>query len=247
MLPTGKRKVIFLLMVVLLASLSPAMSRAEFYIAGMGGYVFPNDFSNVSSNFPILKLLDPRLSTNLFSNDIDLDNAPMGGGKIGYYFPQVKWLGVETEGFFTTLKFTEDPDPQQIDNITFFFPSLENLQVTTWAFNAVVRYPHKRFQPYVGVGLGVFFGETSWGGTKLSDNWVPGFNALAGIRGFITEYLAVFAEYKYNYVTFNLESSDTTFAGTSLGGNDSVNGTYSANMIAGGISFHFNVSPFEGE
>lgn len=65
---------------------------------------------------------------------------------------------------------------------------------------------------------------------------MPGFNALAGIWGFITEYLAVFAEYKYNYVTFDLtSSSDFDFE-------SGVKGTYSANMVAGGISFHFNVS-----
>lgn len=106
---TAKRQVTIIFIVALLIPLSPAMSRAEFYLAGMGGYVFPNDFSNVSSNFPVVKLVDPRLSANLFSNDIDLDNAAMGGGKIGYYFPQVKWLGVETEGFFRHLNSRRSP------------------------------------------------------------------------------------------------------------------------------------------
>ena len=87
-------------------------------------------------------------------------------------------------------------------------------------------------QPYVGAGIGVFFAHTNGfgGGTSSSDNGVPGFNGLAGVRYFMTEHIAVFGEYKYNRATFNFNNVSTP-AGFS--------GDYSVHNVVGGLSFHF--------
>ena len=87
-------------------------------------------------------------------------------------------------------------------------------------------------QPYVGAGLGLFFAHTNGigGANSSSDNAVPGFNGLAGVRYFFSEHVAMFGEYKYNRATFNF---DTVNAAGGL------RGDYSVHNIVGGLSFHF--------
>ena len=93
-------------------------------------------------------------------------------------------------------------------------------------------------QPYVGAGIGVFFAHTNGfgGGQSASDNAVPGFNGLAGVRYFLTEHVAVFGEYKYNRASFNFNN-----AGAALGpgGPGGLSGDYSVHNVVGGLSFHF--------
>ena len=69
-------------------------------------------------------------------------------------------------------------------------------------------------------------------GPSFSDDWVPGLNLLGGIRGFVTDSIALFFEYKFNYAKFNLR---TKIFNLPYG----FEGTYSTNMIAGGLSYHF--------
>ena len=70
-----------------------------------------------------------------------------------------------------------------------------------------------RLQPYGGVGLGVFFANLSnGGGNSVSDNAVPGLNALGGLRYFFTERVALFGEYKYNWAA--LEFTNGPIGGT---------------------------------
>jgi opacity protein-like surface antigen len=94
----------------------------------------------------------------------------------------------------------------------------------------VVRYPGTQFQPYAGVGIGVFFARAKFsgptGGTD-NDNAVPGLNALAGLRYFASDHIALFAEYKYNRAAFEFP--------TAIG----IEGDYSANHVLGGVSYHF--------
>jgi opacity protein-like surface antigen len=87
-------------------------------------------------------------------------------------------------------------------------------------------------QPYVGAGIGVFFAHTNGigGMNSASDNAVPGFNGLAGVRYFFTEHIAAFGEYKYNRATFNFNNAGAT------GG---LSGDYSVHNVVGGLSFHF--------
>ncbi len=207
--------------VILLGGLAPSLVFAEFYVAGMGGYVVPNGFNNTQFE------LAP-VGGGTF--DLELENSAMGGGKIGYYFPSWEWVGVgiETEGVFAWPNLKEQTVMGSGCQCS-LFTTERDIQVITWGINALVRYPGKRIQPYVGAGLGVFFASESFKGFPLSaDNWVPGLNFLAGVRGFITDHLALFAEYKYNRATFNLGF---------------LKGDYSANIAAGGLSFHFNVDP----
>lgn len=93
-------------------------------------------------------------------------------------------------------------------------------------------------QPYLGAGLGVFFADTNGfgGGNRGSDNAVPGFNGLAGVRYFLTEHIAVFGEYKYNRATFHFQNVGAALGPGQPGG---LSGDYSVHNVVGGLSFHF--------
>ena len=74
-----------LMATLLVLMLSPAMSRAEFYFGGAIGGNFPLDFSDVELN----AINNPPV-------DLQLENSLAYGGKAGYFFPSLKWLGDRT-------------------------------------------------------------------------------------------------------------------------------------------------------
>jgi opacity protein-like surface antigen len=204
----------------------------ELYVAGFGGYTIGHGFDDVEGTGALS-------GTNL--GDIDLKDSGVYGAKVGYFMPRrLNWLGIEMEAFNTTPHLKETP-----------LTTGAHLRVTTLAFNAIARAKMMcergqnrsgrraddgdndfcRLQPYVGVGLGIFFARASDSTGSASDNGVPGLNALAGVRYFFTERVALFAEYKYNRATFDFDN----VAGTGSG----VKGDYSASHIVGGLSLHF--------
>jgi hypothetical protein len=205
----------------------------ELYVAGFGGYTMGHGFDNVEGTGALS-------GTNL--GDIDLNDSGVYGAKVGYFMPRrLNWLGVEMEAFNTTPHLEETA-----------LTTGAHLRVTTLAFNVIARakmmcdrhddhdrtgrpagdrHDFCRLQPYVGVGLGVFFARAKDSTGSASDNGVPGLNALAGVRYFFTERVAMFAEYKYNRATFDFDD----IAGTAAG----VKGDYSASHIVGGLSLHF--------
>jgi opacity protein-like surface antigen len=208
----------------------------EWYVAGFGGVTLGHNFNDVERT---------GAGAGLNQEDIGLKNSVVYGGKIGYFLPdRLNWLGFEAEGFNTTPHFEQQGA----------IPG-SHLRVTTAAFNVVARAhmacdddrtdrsdigsrgtsPERdnrglcHLQPYVGVGPGVFFAKTS-NGTSSSDNGVVGFNALAGVRYFVTDKVAFFGEYKYNRATFEFDS---------VTGGGGLTGDYSASHVVGGLSFHF--------
>jgi len=199
--------------------LLPSNSAAEMYAAGMVGYTAPNDLTNIQGT---------GAASGISLSDLELKSSVAYGGKIGYFFPGVNWLGIETELYNTTPHVKQQSVAASGFGVTVPLGTAPgfNLRVLTWGINAVVRYPGNTFQPYAGVGLGVFFAEAKFQGQSESDT-APGLNALAGMRWFATDHLALFAEYKYNRATFNLPNVIGFEA------------DYSANIFMGGVSYHF--------
>ena len=199
---------------VMCLTLSNSFAHAEGYVAGQIGYTSPNDLTNVQGVGPI---------SGIGFSDLKLHDSIVYGAKVGYYLPAVNWLGVETELFNTTPHVKQQP--VTVLGVTIPFPGI-NLNVFTWAINAVVRYPGEQFQPYAGIGVGVFAAEAKFQGQSDKDV-APGLNALAGLRYFATDHIAIFAEYKYNRAAFEFPDA--------IG----VKADYSANHFVGGMSFHF--------
>ncbi len=92
------------------------------------------------------------------------------------------------------------------------------------------RYPNGRLQPYIGFGPGIFFARvniTEQGFEASQSNTRVGVNAKIGAEFFITRHVAVFGEWKYNWVRFNFDET--------LG----IAATYNMHLVAGGLSYHF--------
>ena len=207
--------ILFLILVIVAPLFRPSPAQAEVHVAVMGGFSFLNELTNVVSvgRFPGKQI-----------SDADLGNAGMVGGKLGFYLPEIPWFGFEAEGFFTNPTF-KPFEAQGVD---------ANLEVVTLGINALLRYPGERVQPYLGVGAGIFFAtiDTDLPGPSLESNTVPGFNLLGGVRGFVTESIILFLEYKYN-------QADFTFRTTSFNLPFGFEGTYRANIVAAGVGFSF--------
>jgi len=200
-------------------------AQAEMYAAGQIGVTLPNDFTNVEGTGPL---------TGVNISDQSLQNSFMYGAKFGYYFDAVKWLGVETEVFNT------NPNVKQ-QNVTASGPggsvtftnTGSNVRVLNWSpITVLVRYQAGQFEPYAGVGMGVYFARLSSGGESSSDTNV-GLNTQLGLRYKITQNLAVFGEWKYNRAHLNFDLS------TPNGNVGGFKGDYSANILAFGVGYHF--------
>jgi opacity protein-like surface antigen len=191
------------------------------YVAGQAGVNIPYNLSNVEWSAG---------GITLGGNDLSLHNSLMYGAKFGYYFDPLKWLGVETEVFNAT------PHVKQ-QNLTIggfdlgTAPGL-NLRILTWApVNIVVRHQMGAFEPYAGVGLGVFFSRFS-DGTDSSSSTDVGLNTQLGLRYRVTTNLALFGEWKFNHA--NLSHSNF------LGANGvDVSADYNAHNLVFGVGYHF--------
>jgi outer membrane protein W len=205
-------------------ALSSGPARAEVYVAGQIGAHLPSSYSNVQWSAG---------SISVGGNDLSLQNSLIYGAKVGYYFDSVKLagfnLGVETEVFNAT------PHVQQ-QNWRVGTTNLGTVQginnrVLTWApFNIVVRYQAGQFEPYAGIGLGVFFSHLSSGSFSSSSTDV-GLNTQLGLRYRVTHDVSVFGEWKFNHASV----SHNNLEGAGL----NVSADYNANILAFGAAYHF--------
>lgn len=199
----------------------------EAYIAGQFGVTIPGSLSNVD-------VTTTGVPAGTKFSDLDLQNSILFGAKAGYFSRSVRWFGVEAEVFYTT------PNVKQ-QNVTVTGPggsvtvpgvAGEHFRVLTLApANLVFRYPAKRLQPYVAVGPGIFFARLKDAQTGESQSSTRlGLNTQVGLRYFLAKHVALFGEWKYNYARFKFDET------TNL---DGFKATYTANIFAFGISYHF--------
>ena len=192
--------------------LQPRDGYAESYVAGFAGYGLSAQLSSVNGTMDIAG----RTGSNL-----DLQNSPIYGLKVGHFVDNLKYFGAEAELYSATPFLKQQPLTLSNPSVTQTIPG-DHLRVTTAAFNVVYRYPGEVIQPYAGVGLGFFWFTTP---TSTANSSVrPGLNVLAGTRVFVTKQMALFGEYKYNH--------------TSFPGGD-FNASYNAHLVVFGVGYHF--------
>ena len=206
----------------------------EGYFGVFGGYTFGGKYDAGGTGV---------FNGASFGNGSLADSAVVGA-KAGGFFPEsLNWFGVEAELFNTTPHIEQQGAAAG-----------SHMRVTTLAINAIARAQFAcqrkhldteqvterfafhyetefcRLQPYAGVGLGLYWVDISNSSFSAHANFVPGFNALAGVRYYFTDRIAMFTEYKYNRATFN-------FSGVQ--GLAGFEGTYSINHIVAGFSYHY--------
>lgn len=210
----GKKIFAIGLLCLALCTLWVQDALAEWYVAGLFGVNFADRLTDVSGTNGFAGFRAP---------DFDLKNSLAYGGKIGY-FPGHGWFGIELDVFHST------PHIKNLDDV----PGI-HMRVTTAAVNFIARYPGATFQPYAGVGAAAVFAHIGQSPTTQSDSDVTGgLNLLAGIRAFITPYVAVFTEYKFTQATFRF---DQAFNGTGTQGGFVAD--YRAQQLMVGLSYHF--------
>lgn len=213
-----KNHYIRLLLVVVcvgLIPLLPSLASAESYVGAQFGFTIPEDLGGV---FPTGG--GARIS------NLDLNNAFAYGVKGGHYFDRYKWLGVEAD-FYTTNPNIENQNATATPGGPFIQQG-NLMRVSTLAFSLMARYPGEKFQPYAGLGMGIYFAKSTQSFNKDTDT-SPGFHLVGGARFFVTKELALFGEYKYDRATFSFPTLAPT----------GIIGDYYANTFMVGVSYHF--------
>jgi opacity protein-like surface antigen len=206
-----KRVYAFVYALAITVFLIVAPAKGEWYVAGQVGVNFADRLTNIEGTGSLAGQRAP---------DFDLKNAVTYGGKLGY-FPANGALGVELDVF------NSQPNIKNLDNI----PGI-HLRVTNVGINLLLRYPGQTFQPYAGVGGAALISHIGDSATTKSDSDVGfGVNLLAGLRTFITPYVALFAEYKYTRGTLTFNDAFGSVGGFS--------GDYRAQNVVFGVSYHF--------
>jgi opacity protein-like surface antigen len=229
------------------ASLLLALSVSNAYNAYSEMYIGGQIGTSIAGN----SLTDVELtdfSPSGATSDRDLSQSILLGGKIGYYFPQAPWFGVETEVFYTT------PHIKQ-ENVQFTIPpgaiipglgavpggTVEDIikgdhfRVVTWApVNLIFRYHKMRLQPYVGMGLGLFFARVNtpaFGFEASQSAMGVGLNLKTGLEFQITRNLSAFGEWKYNRTSFSFDPNRVGAFG--------FDADYQVHFVTAGLNVHF--------
>lgn len=191
------------------------LSHAEWYVAPQFGVNFADRLKAVQGTGQLEGLEAPNF---------DLQNSYAVGGKIGYY-PSNGPFGLEADVLYST------PHIKNLDDI----PGI-HYQVTNIGVHILARYPGKTYQPYLGLGPAILVSQIANSPTTQRDSDVTvGFNALAGIRAFVTPNIAVFTEYKYTIGTPDYENA--------FGPGSGFRADYQAQQLVFGISYHFSGNP----
>ena len=120
--------------------------QAEVYVAGQFGASIPNSFSNLKSD-----------AGQSLSN-LNLQDSFVYGAKLGYYSDSIKWLGVETEIFNST------PNVDQSGAT----PGRSLRVLNNWSpITLVARLPLGFVEPDAGIGMGVYFANSTANGEKI--------------------------------------------------------------------------------
>lgn len=214
--------VLGIMAVLLLVSVAPA--QAEMYVAGYGGVQFPTGFDDVSGTGSI---------NNAGFGNLALATTGVYGGKIGYFFPKWDSFGIEAEVFVANpnLKHQTFQAAGQNTPTGAALTNGAHLQLITPALNFIVRRPGERIQPYGGLGIAVVNATLSPPNVASSSDTEPALNLLIGLKGFVTDHVALFGEFKYNYAVVSFNNVGATNAG--------VDGHLSLPMFVGGLSWHF--------
>ena len=211
-----------------------SVTFAETYIAAQGGVTLPQALSSI-------ELTPPFWPDGTKNSNVALKSSYMYGVKVGHFLKSEPWVGVEAEVFTTTPHMKQQRITVTLpENYVFAGTGTRTMdtnltgqpfRVTTLAFNEVLRYPGKYFQPYVGAGLGIFHAQKRDPRSGVNQYSLRhGFNAQAGMRIKATQHLAFFAEWKFNYTRFHYDEH-LPIAGSTV--------KYNVHHLVAGIGYHF--------
>lgn len=216
-------------LIILILALVGNAAYAEFYVGGQAGAQVSNTFGSVETT---------RGPAGVGLTDLDLRNFVVFGAKAGYFLPQLPNLGFEVSASHAKPDIREQSSVVTGPVPGVFAFNRTSLRVVMVAFNVIARAQMQAFEPYAGVGLGLFFAQLKDAmGETRSENGIPGFNAVAGYRSFLTDdkRLALAVEYNYQRARFSFNNVFNPALGIGTG----LSGDYEAHAVTAGLSYHF--------
>ncbi|BCA55514.1 conserved exported protein of unknown function [Nitrospira sp. KM1] len=222
----------------------PVSARAEYYADIYGGEVFTKDTD--------LTITSTR-GTTINNQNLKVMNNWTIGGRGGYWFEGMDWLGVGLDVFYFHLK-----APSQLvqSTATGFGPTTTTSTPADWSLPVLgigfdvlrLRAPllrseeftHGRLQPFISAGPALFI---TWAQTPRNvqptgqhdTNVAVGAKAEGGLTFLVTKTIGLFAEYRFTHFTSKL-SYENTAGGPAT---DTYKTTWDSHQVIGGITFRF--------
>ena len=211
---------------VVCVSLAAQMVSAESFMDLYLGAAFTQDHDATLSAFP-----------GSLTVDVSFDTAFTFGGRFGYYFERLPWLGLGFDASYFA------PDAKATFNNIFSF---DNIDVTVVPLSFLVFFrvpgilptsdiPHGRLQPYLAIGPSLFISnlEVNLQPGSASDTSLDiGLDARLGLGWRFDRNVGIFVEYRFSYASPEFED---TIQGVKVTADTDLT-THSALV---GVSFHF--------
>lgn len=238
------------------------IAGAEFYLSGyLGASITQDNDLKLRDNTIFLLTGTPVFDFTL--QNVSFDTSFMGGGKVGYWLGPLPNLGIEVDAYHyspdigrqtvnltgTVIGIPIPPTPTTLGstNPVAGNVSRATIGVTAVGFHLVGRlrlsqsgdFPNGRFQPYLGVGPGIFFSDARLKPfTNQSDSDTSvGVQALGGLKFFFNKNVSIFGEYKFSH--FSPEFKVDSFGiGTK---STRVSTDVTSHHLYGGVAFHFDL------
>jgi opacity protein-like surface antigen len=155
--------------------------------------------------------------------DPNNDTGFFGGIKIGYVFGQSSVRFALEEDMFYNGWETGADSTLTVGGVT--TTSSSSIRVNTGAFmtNGLIKFSNGKFQPYIGFGIGAYYGESAGGNIGPFTNLSGGashadfaWQAIAGADYYMNRTNSLFVEYKFLEYTSYPEWGNTRVLGQHL-------------------------------
>ena len=206
------------LLVVLAVGASPASAEwfGDLYV---GGAFTQNDDLKAKGSFD-------GTPFKLTARDLRFDSSVTGGGRLGYWFEALPWLGLGIDvAYFAPNVSSQNVDTTlKLGGVSANVGSLAfdkvKLDLTDVSFDLMLRwpglvaspqFPKGRLQPYLTVGPAVFFAtakdSTNFGppNNQSSHDTSVGVKAGVGTAWMLTPTIGIFGEYRFTHFSPKFE------------------------------------------
>lgn len=194
---------------------TPIAAQAETYIGGQFGISFPRDVTSEN--------IDNACCPATKGAGLDYKTSAAVGVKIGHYFNNLRFLGVELDYLHT------NPHIAQKGAL-----AGEYFRVDAYTINLLLRYPGERFQPYFAIGPSLMYAtanDSTFTRESQRDRKI-GINAELGTRYLLRKNVALFGELRLQHARFHYPETQSF---------NSYQAAYTVPSLLFGISF--NVEP----
>ncbi len=210
----------------------PTFAWAEWFLDVYGGEASTKDASVTAeiTSYGIVMATTTRSRTE----KVDFDASFTMGGRLGYWFEKLPWLGVS----FDVSYFKAEGEKAEFDVVP-----LSLLLMLRCPLFKNENFPKGKLQPYAGVGPGYFFTNSRVNFRPALQDSVSGssgevgFDLRAGLAWQFHKHWAIFGEYRYTDVKIDFTQEDflPLFSGT----DESMKTHLNTNHFFAGISYRF--------